>query len=97
MRVRYPGAVLRRPKSKGVGLNPWLWLIGSVGGLVGLGFLVRSHTQHRGLRTGTQLGAPNSVTVVTDPMASGYDEGPVSLRNPQELCPLRPTLPLSIA
>ena len=69
---------MRRPESKPVGFSPRLWLIGSVGGLVGLGFLIRSQTQHRGLRTGTQLGAPNSATVVTDPMASGYEEGPVS-------------------
>lgn len=59
-------------------VNPRLWLIGTIGGLVGLGFLIRSRTHHCGLRTGTQLGAPNSATVVTDPMASGYDDGPVS-------------------
>ena len=69
---------MRRPESKPVGFNPRLLLIGGVGGLVSLGFLIRSHTQHRGLRTGTYVGAPNSATVAIVPMVSGHDDGPVS-------------------
>ena len=75
--LRYPRAISRRPESKPVGFSPRLWLIGGVGGLVGLGFLIRSHTQQPGLRTGTYVGAPNSATVVTVPVF-GYDDGPVS-------------------
>ena len=59
-------------------VNALLWLIGGVGGLVGLGFLIRSHTQHRALRTGTYVGAPNSATMVTVRWFPAYDDGPVS-------------------
>jgi hypothetical protein len=69
---------LRRPESKLVGFNPRLWLIGGVGGLVSFGFLIRSHTQHRGLRTGTDIGAPNSATVAILPMLSGHDDAQIS-------------------
>ena len=69
---------MRRPESKLVGFNPRLWLIGGVGGLVSFGFLIRLHTQHRGLRTGTDMGAPNSATVAILPMLSGHDDGPIS-------------------
>ena len=71
-------AILRSPESQPVGFSARLWLIGGVGGLFGLGFLIRSHTQHPGSRTGAHVRAPNSVSVVTVPMVSDYDDGPVS-------------------